>query len=329
MRQVGTTNVYLPQMGFGGASVGNLYRSSSDDAASATLQSALDAGISYFDTAPHYGHGLSEMRIGAFFGGRKPNGVVVSTKVGRVLEPSGPDGPPDHGFVDPLPFTQVFDDSYDGVMRSFEASFARLGGVAIDILLMHDLGEYTHGDQNTSHLYDALNGGFRAMADLKAAGDVKAIGLGVNECKICLNMLDHVEPDVFMLAGRYTLLERGAERHLLPACAERGVSVIAASPFNSGLLAKRPDETARYNYTQASDKVRQDALRLFDLIESTGGCLQAAALQFPLRNPVVVSVVNGMDRPNRVLSSVAWQSEKVSDEVWSLLEQNTQVEGAL
>ncbi|MEM6415885.1 MAG: aldo/keto reductase [Pseudomonadota bacterium] len=321
VRKLGNTELSLTELGFGGASVGNLHRASTDAEAYGAMAAALDAGVLYFDTAPHYGHGLSEQRFGTFFAGRKPDHLVLSTKVGRLLEPSGPEGAPDHGFVDPLPFTQVYDYSYDGVMRSFEQSQKRLKGLPIDILLMHDIGAHTHGQENHARLFaQAINDGFRAMQELKDAGDVSAIGLGVNEWEVCLEALEHTDPDVFMLAGRHTLLEREASKNLFPTCTERNVSVISAAPFNSGLLARRPDASSRYNYQHAPSEIVVVAQELFDNVEQRGGSLQAAALQFPLRHPCVVSIVGGMANAERVQSTIGWLKENVSAEVWTYLE---------
>lgn len=329
-RFIGTTGVKASALGFGGASVGNLYRASSNASAASAMQAAWDGGIRYFDTAPHYGHGLSEKRFGDFFGGKRPEGLVLSTKVGRVLEPSGPEGPPDHGFVDPLPFTQVFDYSYDGVMRSFEDSQKRLRGLPVDVLFMHDIGAATHGEKANERLFRlAMEEGFRAMAELRKAGDVRAIGLGVNEWEVCLEALSHSNPDVFMLAGRHTLLERTAERELFPECSKRGVSIIAAAPFNSGLLARRPTTASNYNYKTAPAHIVKAAKAMFDKAEEHGGTLQAAAIQFPLRNKVVASVVSGMSSGVRVESSLAWLNEPVSEDVWRGLDDVLRNETAL
>ncbi|MEO1657832.1 MAG: aldo/keto reductase [Pseudomonadota bacterium] len=319
-REIGATGLALTALGFGGASVGNLYRASSDDVAFGALQAALDHGVGYFDTAPHYGHGLSEVRFGQFFSGRKPAGVVLSTKVGRRLEPAGPDGPPDHGFVSPLPFTQVYDYSYDGVMRSFEDSLARLQGLTVDVLLMHDIGALIHGQEAHAKLFrEAMNGGMKALTELRAAGDVKAIGLGVNEWQVCLESLEHADIDVFMLAGRHTLMETEAEQRLFPACADKGVSVIAAAPFNSGLLSRRPDPASTYNYKAAAEDIVERASQVFDIADQHGTPLQAAALQFPLRHDIVVSVVGGMATAERVASSAAWMKEPITDDLWAAL----------
>ncbi|MCA8890038.1 MAG: aldo/keto reductase [Parvularculaceae bacterium] len=306
----------LPSFGFGGASVGNLFAASSDSEAEEAMATAMAVGFDYFDTAPHYGHGLSEVRIGRFLAGLSEHRPVLSTKVGRVLKPSGPVGPPDHGFVNPLPFTQVFDYSYDGVMRSFDDSCARLGVENVDILFMHDIGRLTHGDAHDELFAQAMDGGYRAMDELKRAGKTKAIGLGVNEWEVCAQTFACADFDIFMLAGRYTLMEQEPLHRLFPECARRGVGVICAGPFNSGLLARRPDAASHYNYTKAPRDIIERATRLYEFCERQGVPVQAAALQFPLRHRVVRSVVGGMSSAARVRSTAAWARFPIPDGFW-------------
>ena len=206
--------VPLPRLGMGTAPIGNLYRAVSDAQARATLEAAWDAGIRYFDTAPHYGFGLAERRLGAMLAERDTSGsALLSTKVGRLLAPTRAQGER-HGFVDADPFEPVFDYSADAIRRSFEESCRRIGRDRIDLLLAHDLGHVTHGAAHEAHLRAFLDSGYGAMRDLRDAGAVRAIGIGVNEVAICETLLDHVELDVILLAGRYTLLDRSADRLL-------------------------------------------------------------------------------------------------------------------
>ena len=310
----------MTNLGFGGASIGNLYRASSDKVALETLHEAVANGITYIDTAPHYGHGLSEVRIGQFLKEYDRADLTLSTKVGRILEPSGPEGPPDHGFVDPLPFTQVFDYSYDGIMRSFDESCDRLGVDHIDILYMHDIGEMTHGQEKHAAMFrEAMSTGIKAMEELKAAGRTKAIGLGVNEWQVCQQSFEHANFDIFMLAGRHTLLEQPALDQLFPECEKRNVSVVCASPFNSGLLAKRPSASSNYNYSTAPPDLISKANEIFQICQSMGVNAQAAAMQFPLLHPCVISVVSGMSTAKRVCQAIAWLNETVSTDVWTAL----------
>ncbi len=319
--RVKSANMEICGLGFGGASVGNLYRASSDEVARATIDEAVSSGITYIDTAPHYGHGLSEVRIGQFLKECDRSSITLSTKVGRVLEPSGPEGPPDHGFVDPLPFTQVYDYSYDGVMRSFEQSCERLGVDTVDILYMHDIGALTHGEDSHPELFrQAMSDGVRAMEELKSGGQTKAIGLGVNEWEVCVETFGHADFDVFMLAGRHTLLEQPAMDTFLPECLQRGVSVVCASPFNSGLLAKRPTTKSHYNYDTPPEAIIARANHIFDVCQEMGVNAQAAALQFPLLHPCIVSVVSGMSSSQRVRQAIAWWQETIPDQVWTALQ---------
>ena len=280
------------------------------------MAEAIEVGFSYFDTAPHYGHGLSEVRIGQFLRDLDGDRPVLSTKVGRILEPSGPEGPPDHGFVDPLPFTQRFDYSYDGVMRSFEDSCRRMGVDRFDALFMHDIGQATHGDDGPALFAQAMDGGYRAMDELRSTGATGAIGLGVNEWQVCEASFAHADFDVFMLAGRYTLLEQEPLASFLPACLKRGVSVICAGPLNSGLLASRPSTASMYNYAPVPPEVLARATRLFDFCDAQAVPIQAAALQFPLLHPAVVSVVSGMSTAERVRVTAGWARHPIPAEFW-------------
>jgi D-threo-aldose 1-dehydrogenase len=309
----------LPRLGFGGASVGNLYRAWSDEESMGAMRAAIQCGVSYFDTAPYYGHGLSEVRIGRFLAETDAE-IFLSTKVGRVLEPSGPGGPSDNGFVDPLPFEPIFDYSYDGVMRSFDQSCARLGVDRVDLLFMHDIGAAQHGADAHAALFElAMRGGAKAMAELRAEGRAGAIGLGVNEWQVCMESLEFADFDVFMLSVRYTLLEQTPLDGFFDACLQRGVGIVAAAPFNSGLLARRADASSHYNYASAPHEVVERAQRLFDFCASRGVALQAAALQFPLLHPVVRCVVTGMATAERVRESCAWLEAPLPDGFWDEL----------
>jgi D-threo-aldose 1-dehydrogenase len=320
-RRIGETPVSTPAIGFGGAAIGNLYRPVSDAAAEAAIAAALEAGIGYFDTAPHYGFGLSERRLGAALAGR--DGVRLSTKVGRRLVPVDPARAKGerHGFVDADPFEPVFDYSYDGVMASFEASRQRLGRERVDILLAHDLGVLTHGEAHPAYFRAFLEGGYRAMRELKADGRAGAIGIGVNEIDVCLQVLREVEIDAILLAGRYTLLEQGPLSDLLPECARRGVSVIVGGPFNSGILAafETGRGPSRYNYEAAPPDVVERVERLALICASHGTPLAAAALQFPLAHPSVVSVLAGLGAPQEVDELMGSLRVEIPAELWDEL----------
>jgi len=303
----------LPRLGFGGAAVGNLYKAVSDAAAREVVETALAAGVRYFDTAPHYGFGLSETRLGEALAGHD---VMVSTKVGRRLAPVETAERERHGFVDAAPFEPVFDYSYDGVMRSFEASLVRLRRDRVDVLLAHDLGRMTHGDAHPGHMRDFLEGGYRAMRELRDAGLVGAIGLGVNEQAVCEEVLDHTDVDVFLLAGRYTLLEQTALETFLPRCVARGVGIIVGGPFNSGALVETGG-ALHYNYAPAPAEIVERVGRLRAVCAAHGVPLAAAALQFPLAHPAVLSVIPGMATAGQVADAIAWSSLAIPEGLWS------------
>lgn len=307
----------LPALGFGAAPVGNLYRALSDDDAGAIIDAVRAARIGYVDTAPHYGQGLSERRLGQFW----PDAdVVISTKVGRLLTPIDPPAPGTerHGFVDGDPFEIAYDYSYDGVMRSFESSLKRLKRDHINILYGHDLGQLTHGDDHPRHFKAFLEGGHKALSELKRDGRIKAFGLGVNEWQIAEEVLSHVDLDVIMLAGRYTLLEQGALDSFLPMCQSRGVAVVAAAPFNSGILAAgiQPGKVLHYNYAPAPPEIVARVQGLQDICAAHYVPLAAAALQFPLAHPAVASVVTGMSRPSQVTSTLSLFHTPIPYALW-------------
>jgi D-threo-aldose 1-dehydrogenase len=315
----------LGDLAFGAASIGNLYRAIPDEQAFGVVQSAWDAGIRYFDTAPHYGFGLSEKRLGAALARLDPEGTaIVSTKVGRLLDPR-PDADLSavrQGFVTPEPYESVFDYSYDAVMRSYESSLKRLRRERIDILYCHDIGSFAHGDDHARRFAEFIDGGYRAMRELRDSGAVDAIGLGVNEVAVCEQMLAAGEIDLLMLAGRYTLLEQDPLDRLLPMCAAKGVRLVIAGPYNSGILAKgvRGDRIANFNYEPAPPAIIERVGRIEDLCERHGVPLAAAALQFPLAHPQVASVVPGMGSVAQVEDALRLMAVAIPDALWEELQ---------
>ncbi|ANT53657.1 aldo/keto reductase [Mesorhizobium amorphae] len=297
-RRIGTTALDVTEISFGGAAIGGLYRACSRDVAMETLQTAWDAGLRYFDTAPFYGFGLSERRFGDFLRYKPRDSYVLSTKVGRLFHPVPQDQVPDHSYVDPLPFALDYDYSYDGIMRSVEFSYARLGLNRMDILFVHDIGTYTHGVEKTKlHFRQLMDGGLKALDELKTSGTISAYGLGVNEVQICLDVLNRAPLDCILLASRYSLLDRSAEAELLPLCRQRQTSLIIGGVFNSGILATGPVQGAHFDYQPAGKDIleRVDAM---EKIAAEGGYpLAAAAFQFPLHEPVVASVLTGTAKP--------------------------------
>lgn len=327
-RRFGDSAVYLSRLGFGAAPIGNLYQSLDEAEAGAAVVAALDQGIRYFDSAPHYGFGLSESRLGrALASYPGSDGVVISTKVGRLLVPTNSTASVRHGFANAPALEPVFDYSYDGVMRSFSESLKRLQREQVDILFAHDLGPLTHGAAHPQRLREFMEGGYRAMSELKAAGQVKAIGLGANEWQICEAALKHGDFDGFLLAGRYTLLEQGACDSFLPLCARRGVSVILGGPFNSGILATGVSAPAiasgkqpvYYNYEPAPQAIIDRVAQLEAVCAEFGVSLAAAALQFPAAHPQICSVLAGFASPGQVQQASAWMQAVIPAEFWERL----------
>ncbi len=291
-RQLGRTDVHVSPMSFGCASIGNLYTAISDEHALSVLQSAWDAGLRYFDTAPHYGRGLSERRLGKFLATQDQSKAVVSTKVGRLLSPGQQQEKAD-GFIQPLPNDVRYDYSGDGIEASLDASCERLGRDFIDVLYVHDLGRYTHGEANAAHQADFLSSGYERLVQLKQAGRIGAFGLGVNEVEVCLEIMDHGDLDVILLAGRLTLLDRTAETDLVPRCLSNGTSLVLGGVFNSGILATGPTIGATYNYAKAPTAILLAVSILKNQAEELGMTLAQAALQFAVSHPATASVLIG------------------------------------
>lgn len=312
----------LGRLAFGAGSIGNLYRAIPDDQAFDVVRQAWDAGLRYFDTAPHYGFGLSEKRLGAALAELDPGATaIVSTKVGRTLAPR-PDADLSQvrqGFVTPEPYESEFDYSYDAVMRSYEESRVRLRRDRIDILYAHDIGSFAHGGEHPRLFAEFLEGGYRAMRELRASGAVGAIGLGVNEIAVCEQMLEHGDIDVILLAGRYTLLEQEALDGLLPRCAQRDVKIVVGGPYNSGILAKgvRHGGTVHYNYEPAPAEIVAHVGAIEDICERHGVPMAAAALQFPLGHPQVASVLPGLGTPRQVADALALTALQIPAALWA------------
>jgi D-threo-aldose 1-dehydrogenase len=303
----------LTELGVGLAQFGNLYRVTSDEEAAGAIDAAWQAGIRYFDTAPHYGLGLSERRAGALLADRPRDDFVVSSKVGRLLVPSpetaGRDD--DEGFAVPAAVRRVFDFSRDGILRSVEATLERTGLDRIDIFYLHDPDE---------HFEQASTEGIGALIELREEGVVQAVGAGMNQSAALAELIRRADVDVVMVAGRYTLLEQGAADDLLPVALQRGVSVVAAGIYNSGLLGTpRPSSGARYNYDDAPVDLIGRANAIADVCERHGVTLSDAAVAFPLRHPAVVSVVVGMRNAAQVDSTLSRYRKPVPEDLWAEL----------
>ncbi len=316
-RKLKCCDLDLSELSFGCSSLGGLYRAVSDEEAFDVLSTVWDGGIRYFDTAPFYGFGLSEMRTGQFLREKSPSDYVLSTKVGRVLDPVPADQVPDFGFVDPLPNAPRFDFTYDGIMRSYEDSMTRLDGCEIDILFLHDIGERVHGiEGNAKHMADLREGGWRALEELKSTTSVQAVGLGVNEVEICLTALEDLDPDIFLLAGRYTLLDRAAEQELLAACDKKQVDLIIGGVFNSGILATGAVKGAYFDYAPAPPEICKKVDQLQQICEVHNTSLATTALQFPLQNSQIASVLVGTGKVSSMARSFEAYNQSVPAGLW-------------
>ncbi|GAA6160305.1 aldo/keto reductase [Ruegeria sp. HU-ET01832] len=312
--------VPLTRMGFGGAPLGNLYRKVSDEDAQAALQAAYDAGIRFFDTAPQYGLGRSEQRFGEAIARFGRENIQLSTKIGRLLLDCEPHEVTPEAFVDVPQKRIVFDYTYDGVMRSYEASRERIGVANADILLIHDVCVFSQGSQEMSdakvrELFDG--GGYKALVELRDAGEIAAIGAGVNEWQVCEKLLGLGDFDGFLLAGRYTLLEQEALDSFLPLCEKRDVGIILGGPYNSGILATGAVPGAKYNYDDAPEEILQRVRNIEAVCQAHKTPLIAAALQFVLGHPSVKTVIPGAVNAAEVQANVALLDREIPAGLWS------------
>lgn len=324
-RLIGQTAMWVTELGFGSSTFGNLYAPIGDAVARSAVDAAIAGGVRLFDTAPFYGFGLSERRLGDAL--RTCGEVVVSSKVGRLLTA---DAALDvtasrDGFVSPMPFRPEYDYSYDGVLRSHEASLHRLGLARIDLLLVHDIGRANHGDAN-AHYWEQLtrHGGFRALEQLRDSGAITGFGLGVNETAVCMDALRETQLDVILLAGRYTLLEQAALDDVLPACVAQRVAVLIGGPYNSGILATgtKTGGPMHYNYDIAPAVIVERVRRIEQIASVHDVPLAAAALQFPLAHPAVVSVVPGLAGPEQVEHTLRLYQRAIPEVFWQDLRRN-------
>lgn len=307
------------ELGFGTAGIGNLYRAISEANALRTLNCAIENGLTYWDTAPFYGLGLAEQRIGRFISEAGWTSIRLSTKVGRVLEPSSADNLNIYGFEEPCTNRPVFDYSANGVEQSLESSFERLGVSRVDTVYFHDLGRLTHGADHQKHWRIALDEGLPLLERLKANGTIGKIGIGANETAVLREALATGAFDCFLLAGRYTLFEHQDSLAFLNDCHAKGVTVSIGGPFNSGLLATRPDANSRYNYVTASRAVIERAQALWDVCARFNLPAASAAIQFAGAHPAVTQVLAGGQTPQHVQAIAAAGREPVPDELWAAL----------
>jgi D-threo-aldose 1-dehydrogenase len=321
-RPLGRTKLKVTVLGLGTATLGNLYAPVTDADAHATLTTAFDAGVRFVDTAPFYGHGWSEHRVGEALRGYRRDDIVLSTKIGRLLKPKDPAKGIDGGvFAAVLPFDPVFDYSYDGVMRSVEDSLQRLGTHRIDVLLIHDVDRWTHGSEEAAdrRRKEVLEGGYKAMVRLRDGGAVGAIGAGLNEWDSCQKLAEASDLDCFLLAGRYTLLEQESLQTFLPLCQKRGIGIFLGGPYNTGILATGAVPGAYYNYAPAKPAILERVRQIEAVCHRHKVTLASAALQFPLAHPAVCSVIPGAKSAAEVKRNIATIEAPIARDFWAEL----------
>jgi len=320
--RLGNGGLTFTELGFGAAPLGNLYRAISDADADHILELAWEGGVRYFDTAPLYGFGLSETRLNRFLRGKPRDEYVLSSKVGRLLEAATPetrDGAT--MWIDVPNRREVFDYSYDGVMWSFEASLERLGVDRIDVLFVHDLDLDYHGSQAVldAKTDELMAGGYLALRDLRDQGVISAFGAGLNEWQPCQVLAERGDFDLFLLAGRYTLLEQEALESFLPLCESRGIGIIIGGPYNSGILATGARPGANYNYEPAPKPILEKVAAIQAVCETHGVEMVEAAFQFPLCHECVVSVIPGGQEVAEMTSNLAAAAAVIPADLWAEL----------
>jgi D-threo-aldose 1-dehydrogenase len=320
-REFGRSELNVTAFGYGAAQVGNFFRTMSDADSDEMFQAAWDAGIRYFDTAPFYGHGLSELRTGHSLRWKDRDSYVLSSKVGRLLTPARRADISFSPWVDAAPFKVHYDYSYDGTLRSFEDSLQRLGLERMDICLIHDVDVFTLGKDQPELFKQAMDGAWRALESLRSQKVVKAIGVGVNEWQVCHEALKQRDFDCFLLAGRYTLLEQDALDEFLPLCQTRGAAVAVGGGFNSGILATGAKSGARYNYAPAPEHMMKRARELEKVCEEFAVPLPAAALQFVVAHPAIPTVISGTSTAAQLAQNLAWFSYPIPKSFWGALKE--------
>jgi D-threo-aldose 1-dehydrogenase len=323
-RQVGKTTAQVTQFGFGCAPLGDLFDVISEQQAQQTLQAAWEAGVRYFDTAPYYGHGKSEHRLGYFLRQQPRQEFMISTKVGRVLHaPRNLAAFEKGAWADPLPFEFTVDFSYDGIMRSYEDSLQRLGLPSVDLLVIHDLDFYFHQNENRvrAYLNQLFTSGWRALDELRRSGAIRGVGAGINEQGMIPRFLDLVELDFFLVANGYNLLTQEMLEREFALCAERGISVIIGAVFASGILATGAVPGARFFYAPASEEILAKTRRIEAICQRHQAPLPAAALQFLLANPLVAAIIPGALAPEQVQGNIKLLQHPIPAAFWAELKQ--------
>lgn len=318
----GRVDLEVTPFGFGTAPIGNIFREIDEGTSDAMIQEAWAKGVRYFDTAPMYGHGLSELRTGHSLRWKDRDEFILSSKVGRILKPER------KANIDYAPWTNAgrfamhFDYSYDGTMRSFEDSLQRLNLERMDICFIHDIDVFTRGDEQPEVFKQAMDGAWKALSDLRDQGVVKAIGVGVNEWEVCHAALQQRDFDCFLLAGRYTLLEQEALNEFLPLCEKRGAAVVVGGGFNSGILATGAIEGAKYNYAPAPANIMNKVRSIEAVCNEYEVPLPAAALQFVTAHPAVPTFMAGTRTVDQLRQNLVWFNHPIPDEFWADLKAN-------
>jgi len=315
----GRTGLEVTAFGFGTAPIGNIFNEIDEATSDAMIQCAWDAGVRYFDTAPMYGHGLSELRTGHSLRWKDRDTYVLSSKVGRLLKPAKRSDIDFAPWVNAAPFEVMFDYSYDGVMRSVEDSLQRLALERLDICFIHDIDVFTRGAEQPAVFEQAMDGAWKALSKLREEGVVTAIGVGVNEWEVCQAALERHDFDCFLLAGRYTLLEQDALDKFLPLCEERGVAVVVGGGFNSGILATGAVAGAKYNYAPAPARVMEKVRKIEAVCADHKVPLPAAALQFVVAHPVIPSFMAGTRTRAQLEQNLHWFSHDIPADLWAEL----------
>jgi D-threo-aldose 1-dehydrogenase len=316
-RKFGRTLLKVTDMGFGSAPIGNLQNLITDDVADAMVQHAWKAGMRYFDTAPAYGHGLSELRLGQSLRWKPRDDFVVSSKVGRLLKPAPRANIDFKPWVNAAPFVVSFDYSYDGAMRSIDDTLQRMAIERIDIAFIHDCDVFTHGAaQQKIYFKQAMEGAYKALLKLRDEGVVQAIGVGVNEWRVCHEALRQGDFDCFLLAGRYTLLEQESLDEFLPLCEKRNAAVVIGGGLNSGILATGAVTGAKYNYSPAPEYIMDKVEKIETVCKNYKVPLPAAALQFLLAHPAVASHVPGTRTVQQMEQNISWIGHPIPNELW-------------
>ncbi|HLW93101.1 MAG TPA: aldo/keto reductase [Roseiarcus sp.] len=311
--------LHFTELGFGAAPLGNMYRPLTEKEARATLDAAWNVGSRYYDTAPLYGLGLSETRLNGFLRAKPRDSYLISTKVGRLLELSTPkERTRQDQFFEAPARIERFDYSYDGVMRSLDFSLERLGLDYIDVVYAHDVDVFTHGTKEAAdqRIKEFMSGGYKALTKLREGGAIKAFGAGINEAEIADRLAREGDFDIFLLAGRYTLLEQEALESFLPYCVDKKIGVVIGGPFNSGILATGPKPGAHYNYKPAPEAVLARVAKIQAICATHKVKLAEAAIRFPLSHPAIVSVIPGGQKPGEVRRNAEMLGAKIPPAMW-------------